>query len=190
MSNVGVNAVGHTFGKRPYENSGTNVRWLALITGGEGWYNHPRCPDLGLVIGFDSAPGHGLVVHPWPRSLGLAQVRHDRPVLVATGARIRPPRSPASAPGRAARVARHVGGCPAEGDRPGHRGTVGPMDIVSALFVENFDLRQAPGPSTRIDLTGVFFSLAAPQPARVTITLTLVVLIRGRPRGASAMHPR
>lgn len=33
------------------------------------------------------------------------------------------------------------------------------MEIVSALFVENIELRQVPGPSTRIDLSGVFFSL-------------------------------
>ncbi len=38
-----------------------------------------------------------------------------------------------------------------------------PMQIVSALFVENFELRQAPGPSTRIDMTGVMFSQAAPS---------------------------
>jgi hypothetical protein len=55
------------------------------------------------------------------------------------------------------------------------------MDIVSALFVEGFDLRQAPGPSTRIDLTGVFFSMAAPQPVPLTIEPHLVVLIRCRP---------
>ncbi len=55
------------------------------------------------------------------------------------------------------------------------------MDIVSALFVESFNLRQAPGPSTRIDLTGVFFSMAAPSPVPVTIDPHLVVLIRCRP---------
>ncbi len=54
------------------------------------------------------------------------------------------------------------------------------MDIVSALFVEKFDLRQAPGPSTRIDLSGVFFSMAAPSPVPVTIEPHLVVLIRCR----------
>ena len=32
------------------------------------------------------------------------------------------------------------------------------MDIVSALFVESFNMRQAPGPSTRIDISGAFFS--------------------------------
>jgi hypothetical protein len=55
------------------------------------------------------------------------------------------------------------------------------VDIVSALFVEGFELRQAPGPSTRIDLTGVFFSMAAPSPAPVTIEPHLVVLLRCRP---------
>jgi hypothetical protein len=55
------------------------------------------------------------------------------------------------------------------------------VDIVSALFVEGFELRQAPGPSTRIDLTGVFFSMAAPSPAPVTIEPHLVVLVRCRP---------
>lgn len=51
------------------------------------------------------------------------------------------------------------------------------MQIVSALFVENFALRQAPGPSTRIDITGAFFSIAAPTPLPVTLDPHLVVLI-------------
>jgi len=55
-----------------------------------------------------------------------------------------------------------------------------PMDIVSALFVENINLRQVPGPSTRIDLSGVMFSLPAPEPVPVTIGPHLVVIIRCR----------
>lgn len=51
------------------------------------------------------------------------------------------------------------------------------MHIVSALFVENFELRSAPGPSTRIDLTGAMFSMAAPSPVPVTIAPHLVALI-------------
>jgi hypothetical protein len=51
------------------------------------------------------------------------------------------------------------------------------MQIVSAVFVENFEMRQAPGPSTRIDLTGVMFSMAAPEPAPLTLTPHLVALI-------------
>jgi hypothetical protein len=58
------------------------------------------------------------------------------------------------------------------------------MHIVSALFTENFEMRQAPGPSTRIDLTGVMFSQAAPSPAPVTIAPHLVALIFC-PAGAS-----
>jgi len=55
------------------------------------------------------------------------------------------------------------------------------MDIVSALFVENIEFRQVVGPSTRIDLTGVFFSMAAPSPPPVTIGPHLVVLVRCPP---------
>ncbi len=51
------------------------------------------------------------------------------------------------------------------------------MQIVSALFVENFEMRQAPGPSTRLDLTGAMFSMAAPQAVPVTIAPHLVALI-------------
>ena len=55
------------------------------------------------------------------------------------------------------------------------------MDILAALFVEGIGQRQAPGPATRIDLTGVMFSLAASTPPPVTISPHLVVLIRCRP---------
>jgi hypothetical protein len=51
------------------------------------------------------------------------------------------------------------------------------MQIVAALFVEGIDLRDAPGPSTRIDLTGVFFSMAAPTPAPLTVYPHLLALI-------------
>jgi hypothetical protein len=54
------------------------------------------------------------------------------------------------------------------------------MDIVSALFAENLDLRPVPGPSTRIDLIGIMFSMPAPSPPPVTVTPHLIVLIRCR----------
>ena len=59
----------------------------------------------------------------------------------------------------------------------GRLGTLAVVHIVSALFVENFELRQAPGPSTRIDLTGAMFSMASPSPAPVTVAPHLVALI-------------
>ena len=55
------------------------------------------------------------------------------------------------------------------------------MDIVSALFCESINLREVPGPATRIDLSGIMFSLPAPSPPPVTIAPHLVVLIRCRP---------
>ena len=55
------------------------------------------------------------------------------------------------------------------------------MDILAALFVEGIGQRQAPGPATRIDLTGIMFSLAASSPPPVTVSPHLVVLIHCRP---------
>jgi hypothetical protein len=51
------------------------------------------------------------------------------------------------------------------------------VEIVSALFVESFNLREAPGPATRVDLSGVFFSLAAPTPVPVTVEPHLVAFV-------------
>lgn len=55
------------------------------------------------------------------------------------------------------------------------------MDIVAAVFIENIELRPAPGPSTRIDLTGIHFSMAATEPVPVTLEPHLVVLVRCAP---------
>jgi len=52
------------------------------------------------------------------------------------------------------------------------------MDIVAALFIDTIELRQVPGPSTRIDLGGIQFSGPAPGPAPVTIEPHLVVIVR------------
>lgn len=51
------------------------------------------------------------------------------------------------------------------------------MQIVAAVFVENFEMREAPGPSTRIDMTGIMFSQAATQPVPLTLSPHLVALI-------------
>ncbi|MCU0259928.1 MAG: hypothetical protein MUE78_02815 [Ilumatobacteraceae bacterium] len=51
------------------------------------------------------------------------------------------------------------------------------MHIVSALFVENFEMRQGADGATRLDLTGAMFSMAAPSPAPVTVAPHLVALI-------------
>ena len=59
-----VNAIGHHFGRRPYDNTAGNLHWLAFMTAGEGYHNNhhavptsPRlsfhwyeCFDLGWVV--------------------------------------------------------------------------------------------------------------------------------------------
>jgi stearoyl-CoA desaturase (delta-9 desaturase) len=79
MLSGAINAVGHQFGKQPYENSATNLRPLALITGGEGLHNNhhaaPTSARFALHRG-EVDPGWWLV-----RALvamHLAQVRHER----------------------------------------------------------------------------------------------------------------
>ena len=52
------------------------------------------------------------------------------------------------------------------------------MQIVSALFIDEIELRQVPGPSTRIDLAGIQFSAPAPGPFPVTVTPHLVIMVR------------
>ncbi|HEY6416614.1 MAG TPA: hypothetical protein VIX41_10265 [Acidimicrobiales bacterium] len=56
------------------------------------------------------------------------------------------------------------------------------MDIVAALFVENIAMKPAfEGGPTQIDLTGVHFSAAAPEPPPCTVAPHLVVLVRCPP---------
>jgi hypothetical protein len=57
------------------------------------------------------------------------------------------------------------------------------MDILAALFIENIDLRQVVGPSTRIDLTGIQFSAASPSPVPVTVEPHLCVIVHCPPGG-------
>jgi stearoyl-CoA desaturase (delta-9 desaturase) len=38
--NAAVNALGHHFGSRPYDNRATNLQWLAFLTMGEGLHNN------------------------------------------------------------------------------------------------------------------------------------------------------
>ncbi len=58
------------------------------------------------------------------------------------------------------------------------------MQIVAALFTDEIELRPVPGPSTKIDLTGIHFSAPAPSAPPVTLTPHLVVIVRNEPDGA------
>lgn len=57
------------------------------------------------------------------------------------------------------------------------------MEIIAALFMDDIELRQVPGPSTRIDLGGIQFSAPAPAPVPVTVAPHLVVLVWNPPSG-------
>lgn len=57
------------------------------------------------------------------------------------------------------------------------------MQILAALFIDGIDLRQVPGPATRIDLTGVQFSAPAPSPPPCTVAPHLVVILHNPPGG-------
>lgn len=53
------------------------------------------------------------------------------------------------------------------------------MDIVAALFFEDLDTKQAfAGGPTAIDLGGVHFSAAPPEPPPVTMAPHMIVLVR------------
>ncbi len=82
-----VNAVGHTFGKRPYDNLATNNQWLAWISGGEGLHNnHHAAPTSAR---FALAPGEvdpGWWIIALLQRLGWARVRHERPVMARSAA--------------------------------------------------------------------------------------------------------
>ena len=54
-----VNAVAHTFGRRPYDSSATNVQWLAFLTAGAGLHNnhHAAPTSARFSLGrFEFAP--------------------------------------------------------------------------------------------------------------------------------------
>lgn len=71
-----VNAIGHHFGRRRYENSATNLQWLAFLTAGEGLHNNHHAAPTSAKLAhrwYEVDPGW-LVIKPltWLR---LAHVR-------------------------------------------------------------------------------------------------------------------
>lgn len=62
--NSAVNAVGHTYGKRPYDNLATNNQWLAWISGGEGLHNNHHAAPTSARFALDPGqrdPGWWLI---------------------------------------------------------------------------------------------------------------------------------
>jgi stearoyl-CoA desaturase (delta-9 desaturase) len=82
LLNAAINAIGHTWGTKPHDNTATNLQWLALITMGEGLHNNhhaaPTSARLALQPG-EIDPGWWLV--RTLERLGLASVRHRDAVM-------------------------------------------------------------------------------------------------------------
>jgi len=80
-----INAIGHTVGTRPSENSGTNLRWLALISAGEGLHNnHHAAPTSARFAFRRSEPDPGWWTIRVLRAVGAVRVRHHEPKLTTT----------------------------------------------------------------------------------------------------------
>lgn len=78
-----VNAIAHTFGDQPYDNSATNLQWLAWLTSGEGFHNNHHAAPTSAKFSLDSGqldPGWWVIKAA--SKLGWATVRHDKPVLI------------------------------------------------------------------------------------------------------------
>ncbi len=55
MLSAAVNAIGHTFGDRPYDNLATNNNWLAIVTCGEGLHNNHHEAPTAARLSFKKA---------------------------------------------------------------------------------------------------------------------------------------
>jgi hypothetical protein len=60
------------------------------------------------------------------------------------------------------------------------------MQILAALFIDGIEMRSVAGPSTRIDLTGIQFSAAAPSAPPFTWAPHMVVLLHCEPDEAGS----
>lgn len=79
-----VNAIGHHFGRKPYENRAGNLQWLAWLTAGEGLHNNHHAVPSGARLShrrWEFDPGWWAITVL--RGLGLAKVRLSDAVVRA-----------------------------------------------------------------------------------------------------------
>lgn len=82
--NSAVNAVGHTYGRRPFEGLATNSQWLAWLTAGEGLHsNHHAAPTSARLSFVRSEIDPGWWVVTLARKFNWLKVRHTEPRLAA-----------------------------------------------------------------------------------------------------------
>lgn len=83
--NSAVNAVGHTYGRRPFEGLAANSQWLAWLTAGEGLHSNHHAAPTSARLSFSRGeidPGWWLVA--LGSKLHWVKVRHTGPRLAAT----------------------------------------------------------------------------------------------------------
>lgn len=72
-----INAVGHTYGSRPQENSATNGQLLAFVTGGEGLHNNHHAAPTSATFALHGELDPGWWLIRVLRRFGLATIRHE-----------------------------------------------------------------------------------------------------------------
>lgn len=86
--NSAVNAVGHTFGRRPFNGLATNSQWLAWLTAGEGLHSNHHAAPTSARLSFrrgEIDPGWWFITVA--RRLRWLKVRHQNPLVKARAAR-------------------------------------------------------------------------------------------------------
>jgi stearoyl-CoA desaturase (delta-9 desaturase) len=79
-----INAIGHTWGKRPHPNFATNSQWLALLVAGEGLHNNHHAMPTAARFAFSKGQiDPGWYVIKLLQKFGLATVRLDPEVVRA-----------------------------------------------------------------------------------------------------------
>lgn len=80
LLNSAVNAVGHTFGRRPFSGLAANTQWLAWLTAGEGLHSNHHAAPTSARLSFrrgEIDPGWWTIA--WARKLRWLTVRHEQP---------------------------------------------------------------------------------------------------------------
>ena len=81
LLNAAINAIGHTFGSRRYDNPATNNQWLAWLTGGEGLHNNHHAAPTSATFALNRGEfdlGWWLVRLLERRGWAEVRLEHDR----------------------------------------------------------------------------------------------------------------
>nr|MDQ2754815.1 fatty acid desaturase [Actinomycetota bacterium] len=78
LASGSINAIGHAWGKQPFENKATNNQWLALLVAGEGLHNnHHAAPTSARFALAKGQVDPGWWVVKTLAKLRWLTIRHD-----------------------------------------------------------------------------------------------------------------